>query len=129
MKLTPEKRREIYKEERKKILNEKIEEMRERSIVVFGNILLPIYVLLSSLLIGLSATLYIVVNATEEIREGFIQDPFGISIDLAILAIIAFFFWLMFGMTSLYLFLKSDQKIKEKPEWIKKLRIWNWRKI
>jgi len=128
VRLTEEERKKIYKEEQQKSIKKNLNEMQERLVVVSGNIGFVLYILFSSFIIGVGATMYIVISATEEIREGFITNPFGITADLAFVSIMAFVFWAMFGLFSFSLFLKSEEILEKKPEYYKKMKLWNWRK-
>lgn len=128
IRLTAEERKTIYKEEKQKYITKNFNEMLERTFVIFGNILLPLYIIFSSMIIGIATTLYIVVRSTSEIREAFISNPFGVSVDLAIVSIMAFTFFAVIGFLCFSLYLKSDDLLREKPELKKKLTIFNWRK-
>ena len=122
-------REQIYKEEKKRIQKKKNEEITERSTVVFGNILLPLYIFFSSLIISVASTVYVVMASEENLRDGFVNTPFGVTADLAFIAVTVFVFWLFFGFVSFLLFLRSDRIVNKKPELAKKMNIFNWRKI
>jgi len=128
IRLTEEERKKIYKEEKKKRQDKYVAEIMERSTVVFGSVLLAIYIVISSLIISVGLLLYLVALATDEMQEAYASNPFGVTGNIAFFAIMGFTFWVMFGFFSLMLFIKSNEILKKKPELYKKLKIWNWRK-
>jgi len=126
--LTEDQKTKIYKEEKKRRQDKYVGEIMERSTVVFGSVFLAIYIVVSSLIISVGMLLYLVALATDEMQEAYASNPFGVTGDIALFAIMGFTFWVMFGFFSLMLFIKSNEILKKKPELYKKLKIWNWRK-
>ena len=82
VKLSDEKKREIYKKEKKKIMKEKFDRMQERSTGLFGNILFLIYIFLSSLIISVGMAVYVALASGEILKEAFINNPYGVVADL-----------------------------------------------
>ena len=127
--LTDQDRKKIYNEERIKYKEKITNELRERLVVVCGSMLFPLYIVFSGLIVGIGVPLYLVASAPDVIKEAFIKNPLGITGDIVFIGIGAFTFWIMFGLTGLYCFLKADEILKKKPELRKKMKIWNWRKM
>jgi len=127
--LTDQDRKKIYNEERLKQKQKFTDEIRERLVIVCGSLLFPLFILFSGLIVGVGVPLYLVAYAPDAMREAFVNNPLGISGDLVFVGIGSFTFWVMFGLTGFYCFVKAEEILKKKPELRKKMKIWNWRKM
>jgi len=116
----------MYKEMRKQKQQEYVEELRERSTIVFGYTLLPIYILLNSLIAGMAFLLYLIARSGDTMIIEFANDPMGVTGDMAFIAIFTFVFWLSFGLSGIYLYKKAVKLMKANPEKYKNLKIWRW---
>ena len=116
----------IYKEIKNKKQKEYIEELRERSTIVFGYLMLPLYILINAFIAGVGFLMYLVATSKDLILMDFVNDPLGVAGDMAIISIIVFVFWLMFGLYGIALYKKAKKLMKNNPEKYKKLKIWRW---
>ena len=116
----------IYKEIKNKKQKEYIEELRERSTIVFGYLMLPLYILINAFIAGVGFLMYLVATSKDLILIDFVNDPLGVAGDMAIISIIVFVFWLMFGLYGIALYKKAKKLMKNNPEKYKKLKIWRW---
>jgi len=126
-KLSKEMRDEIYKEEKKKRSKECADEIKERMTVTFGALFFPLYVLLSSLQMGVMSVFYIVAVAPDVFIPEFVDNPLSLTSSMAVLAISVFLLWLLFGLFSLWFFLQAKKIVKENPEKYKNIKFFNWR--
>jgi len=117
---------EIYKEIKVKKQKEYVEELRERSTIVLGYLMLPLYILVNAFIAGVGFLMYLVAVGKDVILIEFVDNPLGASGDMAIIVIVVFLFWLMFGFYSIFLYKKAKKLMKEKKEKYKKLKIWRW---
>ena len=116
----------IYKEIKNKKQKEYIAELRERSTIVFGYLMLPLYILINAFIAGVGFLMFLVATSQDLILMDFVNDPLGVAGDMAIISIIVFVFWLMFGLYGIALYKKAKNLMKNNPERYKKLKIWRW---
>ncbi len=116
----------IYKEMKKKKQDEYIKELRERSTVVFGFLMLPLYILINAFIAGVGFLMYLVASSGDVVIMEFVNDPLGASGDMAIIVIIVFIFWLMFGFYGIALYKQAKKLLRNNPDKYKKLKIWKW---
>jgi len=116
----------IYKEIKDKKQKEYIIELRERSTIVLGYLMLPLYILVNAFIAGVGFLMYLVAVGKDVILIEFVDNPLGASGDMAIIVIVVFLFWLMFGFYSIFLYKKAKKLMKEKKDKYKKLKIWRW---
>jgi len=116
----------IYKEIKNKKQKEYIAELRERSTIVFGYLMLPLYILINAFIAGVGFLMFLVATSKDLIIMDFVNDPLGVAGDMAIISIIVFVFWLMFGLYGIALYKKAKNLMKNNPERYKKLKIWRW---
>jgi len=116
----------IYLEIKYKKQKEYLAELRERSIIVFGYLMLPLYILFNAFIAGVGFLMYLVATSKDLVIMDFVNDPIGVAGDMAIISIIVFVFWLMFGLYGIALYKKAKKLMKNNPEKYKKLKIWRW---
>jgi len=116
----------IYKEMKEKKQKEYFMELRDRSIIVFGYLMLPLYILINAFIAGVGFLMYLVATSKDLVIMDFVNDPLGVTGDMAIIAIIIFIFWLMFGLYGIALYKKAKNFMKNNPEKYKNLKIWRW---
>ena len=116
----------IYLEIKYKKQKEYLAELRERSIIVFGYLMLPLYILFNAFIAGVGFLMYLVATSKDLVIMDFVNDPIGVAGDMAIISIIVFVFWLMFGLYGIALYKKAKKLMKDNPEKYKKLKIWRW---
>lgn len=106
----PTDREQIYKEVR----DEKQKHVLERLIIEFGDVLLPLYILVSSLWITLSAVLFVYAKEYSIFNE-LVASGYGSAVvySFALLAIILFVCWASFGIGAIWCY-TAHLKLKVK---------------
>lgn len=106
----PTDREQIYKEVRE----EKQRHILKRLIIEFGDVLLPLYIVVSSLWITLSTILYIYAKEYRVFND-LVASGYGSAViySFALLAILLFICWASFGIGTIWSY-KAYLKLKAK---------------
>ena len=111
-----ETKNKIYQAEKKKRQKKFIKKLDDNTTVFLGDLLLPIFIILSSSLISILSVVYIIATDTSLLIQEFVNDPFGTGGAIAMLGLFAFLSWMIFGVFSVVLYIQGKKLKKENPK-------------